>query len=110
MALTNEDEMTEAPPATPPPLVALKDIHKTFGAVSALRGVSIDVQPGETFALLGDNAAGKSTLMKVLTGVYQPDRGSIELDGKATEFPTPISFTRSGRGDGLPGLRLGGQP
>ena len=87
--------MTDAPPATPP-LVALKDIHKTFGAVSALRGVSIDVQPGETFALLGDNAAGKSTLMKVLTGVYQPDQGSIELDGKTTEFPTPSASRDQG--------------
>lgn len=87
--------MTDAPPATPP-MVALKDIHKTFGAVSALRGVSIDVQPGETFALLGDNAAGKSTLMKVLTGVYQPDQGSIELDGKTTEFPTPSASRDQG--------------
>jgi simple sugar transport system ATP-binding protein len=95
MALSNEDEMTDAPSA-PTPLVALKDIHKTFGAVSALRGVSIDVRPGETFALLGDNAAGKSTLMKVLTGVYQPDRGSIELDGKRTEFPTPSASRDQG--------------
>jgi ABC-type sugar transport system ATPase subunit len=80
--------MTE-PSATAQPLVALKDIQKTFGAVVALRGVTIDVMPGETFALLGDNAAGKSTLMKVLTGVYQPDAGPIELDGVTTEFPTP---------------------
>lgn len=87
--------MPDARTATPP-LVALKDIHKTFGAVSALRGVSIDVKPGETFALLGDNAAGKSTLMKVLTGVYQPDRGSIELDGKRTDFPTPSASRDQG--------------
>lgn len=71
------------------PLVALKNIHKTFGAVTALNGVTIDVQPGETFALLGDNAAGKSTLMKILTGVYQPDGGSIEFNGEDVEFHTP---------------------
>lgn len=71
------------------PLVALKDIRKAFGAVVSLRGVSIDVLPGETFALLGDNAAGKSTLMKVLTGVYQPDNGTIELDGEPVVFPSP---------------------
>lgn len=71
------------------PLVALKDIRKAFGAVVSLRGVSIDVLPGETFALLGDNAAGKSTLMKVLTGVYQPDNGTIELDGDPVVFPSP---------------------
>lgn len=75
--------------STTAPLVALKEIHKSFGAVTALRGVSLDVMPGETFALLGDNAAGKSTLMKVLTGVYQPDTGVIEMDGQAVEFPSP---------------------
>lgn len=71
------------------PLVSLKDIRKTFGAVVALRGVSLDVMQGETFALLGDNAAGKSTLMKILTGVYQPDEGSIKLDGETVLFPSP---------------------
>ena len=76
-----------APP--PPPLIALRNIQKTFGAVIALRGVTIEVNPGETFALLGDNAAGKSTLMKVLTGVHQPDAGTIEFDGVPTEFATP---------------------
>ena len=80
--------MTDTPIATRP-LVALKDVAKSFGAVTALRGVSIDVLPGETFALLGDNAAGKSTLMKILTGVYQPDSGSIELDGEHVDFHTP---------------------
>ena len=87
--------MTDAPPA-PTPLVALSNIQKTFGAVTALRGVSLDVMPGETFALLGDNAAGKSTLMKVLTGVYQPDGGSIRLDGNAVEFPTPAVSRSAG--------------
>lgn len=80
--------MTDTATATPP-LVALKDVAKSFGAVTALRGVSIDVRQGETFALLGDNAAGKSTLMKILTGVYQPDSGSIELDGEHVDFHTP---------------------
>lgn len=71
------------------PLVSLSNIRKSFGAVTALRGVSIDVMPGETFALLGDNAAGKSTLMKVLTGVYQPDQGTIAMDGDECSFPSP---------------------
>lgn len=73
------------------PIVALDNIKKSFGAVTALRGVSIDVMPGETFALLGDNAAGKSTLMKILTGVYQPDTGSIRLDGELVEFHSPAA-------------------
>lgn len=77
-----------------PPLVALSGIRKSFGAVRSLRGVSIDVMPGETFALLGDNAAGKSTLMKVLTGVYQPDEGTISYEGKPVRFAGP-SVSRS---------------
>lgn len=87
--------MTDAPSATTP-LVALNNIQKTFGAVTALRGVSIDVLPGETFALLGDNAAGKSTLMKVLTGVYQPDHGTIRMDGDAVLFPSPAVSRSAG--------------
>ena len=78
------------------PLVNLTGIHKRFGAVHSLRGVDLDVMPGETFGLLGDNAAGKSTLMKVLTGVYQPDAGTIEMDGALTSFPTPAASRQAG--------------
>lgn len=74
---------------TLPPLIELHDIHKSFGAVRSLRGVDLDIQAGETFGLLGDNAAGKSTLMKVLTGVYQPDRGAIRLNGEDVRFQSP---------------------
>lgn len=88
-------EMNDAKPATTP-LVALDNIRKSFGAVTALRGVSLDVMPGETFALLGDNAAGKSTLMNILTGVHQPDAGSIKLDGKTVEFTTPAASRQQG--------------
>lgn len=70
--------------------------HKTFGAVTALRGVTLDVLPGETFALLGDNAAGKSTLMKVLTGVHQPDNGKIKFEGDAVRFHTPAASRARG--------------
>lgn len=90
-----EDDMTDAPTATEP-LVALDNIQKSFGAVTALRGVSLDVLPGETFALLGDNAAGKSTLMNILTGVHQPDAGSIKLDGRTVQFHTPAASRNAG--------------
>ncbi len=56
---------------TLPPLIELHDIHKSFGAVRSLRGVDLNIQAGETFGLLGDNAAGKSTLMKVLTSIVR---------------------------------------
>jgi simple sugar transport system ATP-binding protein len=78
------------------PLIELRDIRKSFGAVVALRGVSLDVRPGETFALLGDNAAGKSTLMKVLTGVHQPDEGSVLFDGEQVTFATPAASRSRG--------------
>jgi ABC-type sugar transport system ATPase subunit len=78
------------------PLVELVDIWKSFGAVQALRGVSLDVMPGETVALLGDNAAGKSTLMKILTGVYQPDRGQIRVGGDLVVFNRPSESRRRG--------------
>jgi ribose transport system ATP-binding protein len=56
-------------------------IHKRFGSTLALRGVSLEVQPGEVHALVGENGAGKSTLMKILSGAEQPDAGHMTLDG-----------------------------
>jgi ABC-type sugar transport system ATPase subunit len=78
------------------PLVKLSDIWKSFGAIQALRGVSLDVMPGETLGLLGDNAAGKSTLMKILTGVYQPDRGQIHVAGEWVVLDRPSESRRRG--------------
>lgn len=60
----------------------LTDIVKSYGATRALDGVSVEVGVGEVHALIGENGAGKSTLMKVLSGVVQPDAGSMELEGK----------------------------
>jgi simple sugar transport system ATP-binding protein len=71
------------------PVVSMVDIWKSFGAVRALSGVDLTVMPGETLGLVGDNAAGKSTLMKILTGVHRPDRGVIEVNGTRVEFSSP---------------------
>lgn len=65
------------------PRLILSDIAKSYGATRALDGVSVDVGVGEVHALIGENGAGKSTLMKVLSGVVQPDAGSMELEGQA---------------------------
>jgi ribose transport system ATP-binding protein len=64
------------------PLLAMRDVAKRFGASKALDGVSLDLEAGEVLALLGENGAGKSTLMKVLSGAYQPDSGSMTLEGE----------------------------
>jgi len=56
-------------------------VQKSFGATRALKNVSFAVAPGEVHALIGENGAGKSTLMKILSGAYQPDAGSIAIDG-----------------------------
>ena len=64
-------------------LVRLTDVTKTFGGVHALRGVSFELRAGEVHALVGENGAGKSTMVRILTGAHAPDSGSIEIDGRA---------------------------
>ena len=70
-------------------ILEMFDISKNFAGVQALRGVSFDLYPGEVHALLGENGAGKSTLIKVITGVYQPDRGEMRLYGRTVSFADP---------------------
>ncbi len=64
------------------PIVSMRGITKRFGGVTALEAVDLDAYSGEVLAIVGDNGAGKSTLIKILTGVYQPTGGNIELDGE----------------------------
>ncbi len=71
------------------PLVSLKGIWKVFSGVPVLRGVDIELYPGEIHALLGGNGSGKSTLMKIVSGVYQPDAGAIALEGRPTTIHDP---------------------
>lgn len=71
-------------------------VQKRFGATHALKGVSFEVAPGTVHALIGENGAGKSTLMKILSGAYQPDAGTIELNGEAFVPQNPLHARRSG--------------
>jgi len=70
------------------PLLSMQDITKTFPGVRALDDVSVSLYPGKVTALIGENGAGKSTLVKILTGIYQPDSGSIFIDGNPVHFAT----------------------
>jgi rhamnose transport system ATP-binding protein len=80
------------------PLLRLTDIRKSFGGVRALSGVNLQLHRGSITALLGENGAGKSTLVKILTGVHQPDAGSVQLDEKAIRIPTPTAARDLGIG------------
>ena len=62
------------------PVLDMKNITKSFPGVQALQSVNLSVESGECHALVGENGAGNSTLMKILSGAYQPDSGSIQIN------------------------------
>jgi simple sugar transport system ATP-binding protein len=70
-------------------LLETNSIYKSFNTVKALQNISIDFYSGEIFCLLGDNGAGKSTYIKVLSGVFKPDRGEILFNGRKVIFKSP---------------------
>ena len=71
------------------PLLEARGISKYFGHVVALEDISMDVRPGEVMCLLGDNGAGKSSLIKTFSGVHQPDKGTLLLEGEEIIFNSP---------------------
>ncbi|MFP1602925.1 sugar ABC transporter ATP-binding protein [Microbacterium sp. 2216-1] len=79
-----------------PPVLELRDIRKSFGANTVLKGVDLTLRPGRITALLGANGAGKSTLIKALSGVHQPTGGDILLDGAPVQLENPMSASRLG--------------
>jgi D-xylose transport system ATP-binding protein len=78
------------------PLLALKGISKSFGAVEALKDVAMEVYPGEVVGLVGDNGAGKSTLIKSISGAQPPDSGEIIWQGRTVSMSTPHDATHLG--------------
>jgi simple sugar transport system ATP-binding protein len=78
------------------PLVEMRNISKTFGAVKALQNVNFEVMPAEIVGLVGDNAAGKSTLMKILSGAYVADQGEIWMNGNKVHISNPVDSRNLG--------------
>ena len=78
------------------PLLSLTGIGKSYGAVTALRHVDLDVFAGEVLAICGDNGAGKSSLVKIISGAQSPTHGTIRLRGEPTQFRSPHDALRQG--------------
>jgi len=77
-------------------VLSLEGVAKSFPGVRALDGVRFDVRAGEVHALLGENGAGKSTLIKIMSGVHEPDAGTLLLDGRPVRFARPQDAQRAG--------------
>ena len=77
-------------------LLRAVDIHKYFAGVRALDGVTLEIKPGEIHCLAGENGCGKSTLIKIISGVYQRDSGTVEFDGEKLDKITPIEAISRG--------------
>lgn len=78
------------------PLLSVRNLVKRFGGLTAVNDVSLDVSAGEVVGLVGDNAAGKSTLIKCISGVYQADEGEIFFQGQRVRFARPIDARQAG--------------
>lgn len=78
------------------PLLEAKNIEKRFGAIQALRGVSLHLNRGEVLGIIGDNGAGKSTFLKILSGAVVPDRGQLYLEGRPITFRSPQDARQQG--------------
>ena len=80
------------------PYLRVEGLVKRFGPFTALGGVDLEVYPGEVHCLLGDNGAGKSTLIKTLSGVHEPTKGKIYIEGKPVKFRSPRDASDAGIG------------
>jgi simple sugar transport system ATP-binding protein len=77
-------------------ILSLKGINKSFGPIDVLHDINLDVRAGEVLCLLGDNGAGKSTVIRLLSGVHKPTTGTMEIDGKPVSFRNPRDASEAG--------------
>ncbi|WP_240549626.1 ATP-binding cassette domain-containing protein [Devosia salina] len=78
------------------PILSARALNKRYGRVTALDNCDFDLMPGEILAVIGDNGAGKSSLIKALSGAIQPDSGEIFLEGQQVHFASPIDARHAG--------------
>jgi simple sugar transport system ATP-binding protein len=78
------------------PVLELRQISKNFGAIRALSGVDLALEAGEVLGLMGDNGAGKSTMVKIIAGNFPPSGGEILVDGQAVHFDKPVEAREKG--------------
>lgn len=89
MTMTNEAATTVPAAEESPPLLRLRGVHKSFGAVHVLQGIDFDASAGQVTALVGDNGAGKSTLIKGIAGIYAFDAGDYTFEGELVHVTNP---------------------
>jgi len=89
-------EIAGAPADNAQPLLAARGIHKAYGGVHAVEDVTLEFPAGTVTALVGDNGAGKSSLIKILAGALQPDAGHLEVDGQPVRFSSPAAARAAG--------------
>jgi len=78
------------------PIIQVRNLHKWYSGVHALKGVTLDIQPNEALGLVGDNGAGKSTLINILSGTQRPDDGEIIYEGHEVRFKGPRDAMEAG--------------
>ncbi|MDO6729269.1 ATP-binding cassette domain-containing protein [Marinovum sp. 2_MG-2023] len=77
-------------------MLEVANLKKTFGGIHALTGVSLTARPGRVLGLIGENGAGKSTIVRCLTGIHRPSAGDIRIDGNAQDFRRPQDAAAAG--------------
>ncbi|MDP9796752.1 rhamnose transport system ATP-binding protein [Catenuloplanes nepalensis] len=87
---------TDRSASSGPALLEVLDVSKSFGAVAAVQGVSFPLFAGEAHALVGENGAGKSTIVKMLAGVHRPDTGTLRVDGHEASWNSPAGAKAAG--------------